>query len=54
MRAVGSVLSVNNAGDMVRRARIEELSDAELERVIDLSLTAVVSACRQVLPAITP
>jgi 3-oxoacyl-[acyl-carrier protein] reductase len=42
---------VNNAGDMVRRARIEELSDAEFERVIDLNLTAVVSACRQVLPA---
>jgi 3-oxoacyl-[acyl-carrier protein] reductase len=42
---------VNNAGDMVRRAPVEELSDAEFERVIDLNLTAVFSACRQVLPA---
>jgi 3-oxoacyl-[acyl-carrier protein] reductase len=41
---------VNNAGDLVRRARVEELTDAEFERVLDLNLTAVFSACRQVLP----
>jgi 3-oxoacyl-[acyl-carrier protein] reductase len=41
---------VNNAGDLVRRARVEELTDDEFERVLDLNLTAVFSACRQVLP----
>jgi len=41
---------VNNAGDIVRRARVEELTDDEFRRVIDLNLTAVFSACRQVLP----
>jgi len=41
---------VNNAGDIVRRARVEELTDEEFRRVIDLNLTAVFSACRQVLP----
>ncbi|MGH3316022.1 MAG: SDR family NAD(P)-dependent oxidoreductase [Nocardioidaceae bacterium] len=42
---------VNNAGDLVRRAPVAELSDEEFQRVMDLNVASVFSTCRQVVPA---
>ena len=42
---------VNNAGDLVRRAPVAELSDEEFQSVMDLNVASVFSACRQVVPA---
>jgi 3-oxoacyl-[acyl-carrier protein] reductase len=42
---------VNNAGDLVRRSSVEELSDDEFRRVMDINLTSVFSTCRQAVPA---
>ena len=42
---------VNNAGDLVRRSPVEELSDEEFRRVMDINLTSVFSTCREAVPA---
>jgi 3-oxoacyl-[acyl-carrier protein] reductase len=42
---------VNNAGDLVRRAPVAELSDEEFQRVMDLNVASVFSTCRQIVPA---
>jgi 3-oxoacyl-[acyl-carrier protein] reductase len=42
---------VNNAGDLVRRAPVAELSDEEFQRVMELNVASVFSTCRQVVPA---
>jgi 3-oxoacyl-[acyl-carrier protein] reductase len=42
---------VNNAGDLVRRAPVAELSDEEFQRVMGLNVASVFSTCRQVVPA---
>lgn len=42
---------VNNAGDLVRRATVTELSDEDFHRIMDLNVTSVFSMCRAVVPA---
>lgn len=42
---------VNNAGDLLRRGPVTELSDEEFVEVVALNLGSVVAICRQVLPA---
>jgi 3-oxoacyl-[acyl-carrier protein] reductase len=41
---------VNNAGDLVRRAPVAELTHDEYQRVLDLNVASVFSTCRQVVP----
>jgi 3-oxoacyl-[acyl-carrier protein] reductase len=41
---------VNNAGDLVRRAEVAEVSDQEFRAVMDLNLTSVFAASRQAIP----
>ena len=41
---------VNNAGDLVRRLPIPEMSDEDFHRVMDVNLTSVFSVCRRAVP----
>jgi 3-oxoacyl-[acyl-carrier protein] reductase len=41
---------VNNAGDLVDRRLIPEMSDEEFHRVMDVNLTSVFSVCRRAVP----
>jgi 3-oxoacyl-[acyl-carrier protein] reductase len=41
---------VNNAGDLVRRAPVVEMSADEVQQVMDLNVMSVVATCRQVVP----
>jgi 3-oxoacyl-[acyl-carrier protein] reductase len=41
---------VNNAGDLVRRSPVSELSDDEYQRIMDVNLTSVFSTCRKAVP----
>lgn len=41
---------VNNAGDLVQRAAIHEMSDETFEHILNLNLTSVFAACRQAVP----
>ncbi len=43
---------VNNAGHMVTRARLADLSDTDVDAVFDLNARSVVVACRAALPAL--
>ena len=42
---------VNNAGDLVKRTKVTEVSDEEYRRIIDLNLTSVFAMCRSAVPA---
>lgn len=42
---------VNNAGDLVRRAPVPQMSDEDFQRILDLNLTSVFRICRKVVPA---
>jgi 3-oxoacyl-[acyl-carrier protein] reductase len=44
---------VNNAGDLVRRAEVSDLTDEEFHRIMDLNLTSVFAACRAAGPVMT-
>jgi 3-oxoacyl-[acyl-carrier protein] reductase len=44
---------VNNAGDLVRRAEVSELTDEEFHHIMDLNLTSVFAACRAAAPVMT-
>lgn len=46
----GLDLLVNNAGDMLGRVTLEEIDDAQFERVMDLNARSVVMASRAALP----
>jgi 3-oxoacyl-[acyl-carrier protein] reductase len=41
---------VNNAGDLVRRRMIAELSDEEFQRIMDLNMTSVFAMSRRTVP----
>jgi 3-oxoacyl-[acyl-carrier protein] reductase len=41
---------VNNAGDMLERRPLENVGDAEFDRIIDLNIRPVVSACAAAIP----
>lgn len=41
---------VNNAGDLVRRAPVVEMSADEVQQVMDLNVMSVFATCRQVVP----
>jgi 3-oxoacyl-[acyl-carrier protein] reductase len=41
---------VNNAGDLIRRSPVEDMSDEEFHRIMDLNITSVFAACRQAVP----
>lgn len=41
---------VNNAGSMVRRARLAEIDDELFDQVMDLNARSVIAACRAALP----
>jgi 3-oxoacyl-[acyl-carrier protein] reductase len=41
---------VNNAGDLVGRAAVAEMSDEDFHRVMDLNMTSVFATCRQAVP----
>lgn len=43
---------VNNAGHMLGRIPLEEMTDAAIDRVFDLNARSVVTACREALPAL--
>jgi 3-oxoacyl-[acyl-carrier protein] reductase len=42
---------VNNAGDLVRRATISEMTDEVFHQIMDLNMTSVFTMCRSVLPS---
>lgn len=44
---------VNNAGHMLGRVPLAEMSDEAVDRVFDLNARSVVAACRAALPALT-
>jgi 3-oxoacyl-[acyl-carrier protein] reductase len=44
---------VNNAGDLVRRAEVADLTDEEFHRIMDLNITSVFAACRAAAPVMT-
>ena len=46
----GLDLLVNNAGDMIERRPLADVGDAQLDRVIDLNIRPVVSACAAAIP----
>lgn len=41
---------VNNAGDLLRRAPVSEMSDEDFDQIIALNLASVVATCRQAVP----
>jgi 3-oxoacyl-[acyl-carrier protein] reductase len=41
---------VNNAGDLLGRSPIPEMTDEHFARVMDLNMTSVFAACRQAVP----
>jgi 3-oxoacyl-[acyl-carrier protein] reductase len=41
---------VNNAGDLLGRMPVAEMSDEHFARVMDLNMTSVFAACRQAIP----
>jgi 3-oxoacyl-[acyl-carrier protein] reductase len=41
---------VNNAGDLVKREAVVDVSDEEFRRIIDVNLTSVFAMCRRVVP----
>jgi len=41
---------VNNAGDLVRRSAVADLSDEDFHSVMDLNMTSVFAMCRQTVP----
>jgi 3-oxoacyl-[acyl-carrier protein] reductase len=41
---------VNNAGDLIRRAPVPEVTDEDYRRIMDLNITSVFSACRRAVP----
>ena len=41
---------VNNAGDLVRRSAVAELSDEDFHRVMDLNMTSVFAMSRRTIP----
>ena len=41
---------VNNAGDLVRRSPVTELSDEDYRSIIDLNVTSVFAMCRSAVP----
>jgi 3-oxoacyl-[acyl-carrier protein] reductase len=41
---------VNNAGDLVKREAVVDVSDEEFRRIIDVNLTSVFATCRRVVP----
>ncbi|MHA6621580.1 SDR family NAD(P)-dependent oxidoreductase [Pseudonocardia sp. DLS-67] len=44
---------VNNAGDLLGRMSIAEMTDEHFARVMDLNMTSVFAACRQVVPVMS-
>lgn len=42
---------VNNAGDLVRRSSISDMTDEDFHRIMDLNLTSVFTMCRSALPS---
>jgi 3-oxoacyl-[acyl-carrier protein] reductase len=60
-RVVGEAVSalggldvlVNNAGHMVGRVTLAEMTDAAIDQIFDLNARSVVVACREALPALT-
>lgn len=42
---------VNNAGDLVRRAPVPDLTEEECRRIMDLNLMSAFSTCREAVPA---
>jgi 3-oxoacyl-[acyl-carrier protein] reductase len=42
---------VNNAGDLVRRSPIAELSDEDFHRIMDLNVTSAFAMCRKAIPS---
>jgi 3-oxoacyl-[acyl-carrier protein] reductase len=42
---------VNNAGDLLGRTPVSEMTDEHFARVMDLNTTSVFAACRQAIPA---
>jgi 3-oxoacyl-[acyl-carrier protein] reductase len=52
-RALGGLdVLVNNAGHMVGRTPLAEMTDEDLDRVFDLNARSVVVACRAALPSL--
>ncbi|MEV8377129.1 SDR family NAD(P)-dependent oxidoreductase [Kribbella sp. NPDC056861] len=43
---------VNNAGDLVKRAPVVEVSDDEFHRIIDVNLTSVFALSRRIIPVL--
>ena len=41
---------VNNAGDLVKRSPVTELSDEDYQRIMDVNLTSVFATCRSAVP----
>ena len=41
---------VNNAGDLVRRAPVPEMTDEDYRKIIDLNVTSVFAMCRSAVP----
>ncbi len=41
---------VNNAGDLLGRMPVSEMTDEQFTRIMDLNLTSVFAACRQAVP----
>jgi 3-oxoacyl-[acyl-carrier protein] reductase len=41
---------VNNAGDLVRRSRVTEMTDEEYRSIMDLNVTSVFAMCRSAVP----
>lgn len=41
---------VNNAGDLVKRSPVAELTDEDFHRIMDLNLSSVFGACRRAVP----
>ncbi len=42
---------VNNHGAGVKIATVEEMTDADLQTILDINLTSVMKGCREVIPA---
>jgi 3-oxoacyl-[acyl-carrier protein] reductase len=42
---------VNNAGDLVRRSPVAELSDEDFHRIMDLNVTSAFAMCRRAIPS---
>jgi 3-oxoacyl-[acyl-carrier protein] reductase len=43
---------VNNAGDLVRRSPVIDVTDEEFHRILDVNLTSVFAMCRRIVPVL--